>query len=635
MSHPRLFAVLLVTSFSATAQVSDLDMSLSREAFARLDAREARIAALKTPEALLAYQKQIRAKMLELIGGLPTDKTPLNPRVTGGFRRKGYRVENVAFESQPGFRVTANFYVPDGAGPFPAVLGVAGHSDNGKASATYQHAWIGFARRGYAVLAYDPPGQGERLEYFDPETGRSKVGAGTAEHIKAGQQCLLTGSSVARYFIWDGIRAFDYLLTRPEVDAKRIAVAGNSGGGTQAAYLSVFEPRLAAVVASCYMTSWRELWKRPGPQDAEQIFPGFLAAELDFPDFAAARMPGPFLMTTAIQDFFPIAGARATHQEIVRLFERLGASERAGYFEYDDVHGWSKPRRQAAYRFLDKWLLDRQTDGAEPEIETEPESRLLVTPTGQLSTSFGSETVQSLNAVLGRKLSGSRGAVTLERVKSRLAVAWTPTSISSHAGKPAVLTLGVSNVDQTNLEQAGFVVVPVNVRGAALLSGRESDGYSPSYQMSARAWLLGKSLAAMQVGDVLDAFKSTASRPDVDPARVSAIGYRAGGPIVLMAAAIEPSIRHAGLESSIVSYADVVAARIHRGLETIIIPGVLRDFDLPDLVRLSKSKAVRIVSPVHPNGAPLIALPRIDGADVVERPEGWTASRIYGDWLTQ
>lgn len=129
--------------------------------------------------------------------------------------------------------------------------------------------WISLARRGYVVLAYDPPGQGERLEYFDPELGRSQN-----ERVCGAQRGgvgFADGAPIARYFIWDGIGAFDYLVTRREVDPAKIAVAGNSGGGTQAAYLAVFEPRLAAVVSSCYMTTWKELLAGPGPQDAEQI----------------------------------------------------------------------------------------------------------------------------------------------------------------------------------------------------------------------------------------------------------------------------------------------------------------------------------------------------------------------------
>ena len=134
------------------------------------------------------------------MGGLPAEKTPLNARTTGGFSRAGYRVEHVVFESLPGFRVTANLYVPlEGTGPVP---GGARHGratrDIGKANPTYQTVWISLARRGYVVLAYDPPGQGERFEYLDQATGKSRLGAGVPEHIQAGMQCLLTGTTIAR-----------------------------------------------------------------------------------------------------------------------------------------------------------------------------------------------------------------------------------------------------------------------------------------------------------------------------------------------------------------------------------------------------------------------------------------------------
>ena len=133
------------------------------------------------------------------LGEFPETKTPLNPRITGTLDRGDYRVEKLVFESLPGFYVTANVYVPKtGKPPYPAVLGVAGHSTNGKASSTYQHGWIGMAKRGILVLAYDPPGQGERSEYLDPSTGKSRTGIGVPEHIMAGLQCLLTGGNIAR-----------------------------------------------------------------------------------------------------------------------------------------------------------------------------------------------------------------------------------------------------------------------------------------------------------------------------------------------------------------------------------------------------------------------------------------------------
>ena len=212
----RMAFLFLVSLAALSAQPPDsmTGRYLTRIAEGQWASRKEVIAKIKTPAALAVRQEYIRAKLLEEIGGLPA-KTPLNARITGSLERGTYRIDKLVFESLPRFYVTANLYVPAGAGPFPAVLGVAGHSNDSKAEDLYQHAWISLARRGFLVLAYDPPGQGERIEYLDPATGKSRAGVATSEHTSAGLQCLLTGTNIARYFIWDGIRAVDYLLTPP------------------------------------------------------------------------------------------------------------------------------------------------------------------------------------------------------------------------------------------------------------------------------------------------------------------------------------------------------------------------------------------------------------------------------------
>ncbi len=152
---------------------------LSKQAHNLLERRESLVAGLDSRARIEERQRYIRERFVESLGGFP-DRTPLNARITRTLERDEYRVEMLVYESLPGFYVTANVYVPkDGTPPHPAVLGVAGHSANGKASSTYQHVWISLAKRGFVVLAFDPPGQGERSLYFDPELGRSRVGIGT------------------------------------------------------------------------------------------------------------------------------------------------------------------------------------------------------------------------------------------------------------------------------------------------------------------------------------------------------------------------------------------------------------------------------------------------------------------------
>jgi hypothetical protein len=104
-----------------------------------------------------------------------------------------------------------------------------GHSPEGKEGE--RTTAIGLARKGFVVLKYDPIGQGERLQYYDPDLRTSKVGPTTQEHSHANGHAVLIGDNVARYRVWDGIRGIDYLLTRKDVAPKRIGVTGCSGGG--------------------------------------------------------------------------------------------------------------------------------------------------------------------------------------------------------------------------------------------------------------------------------------------------------------------------------------------------------------------------------------------------------------------
>ena len=218
--------------------------ALNQIALGFLNEREQRIAHIVSRAEITARQRFIREKFLQAIGGLPA-RTPLNPKVTGTLKRDGYHIEKIIFESLPNFYVTANLYVPEtGRAPYPAILMPLGHEDGGKAHDAWQRLAITMVKNGFVLLLFEPVSQGERVQLYDADFGASKVIWSTSEHTLAGTQCLLLGHSFARHTIWDAMRALDYLVSRPEVDATRIGCTGNSGCGTMTAYLSALDDRI-------------------------------------------------------------------------------------------------------------------------------------------------------------------------------------------------------------------------------------------------------------------------------------------------------------------------------------------------------------------------------------------------------
>src|SRR6185503_7813461 len=340
---------------------------LQAECAKEFDARRKAVAAIKTPEELKKRQETLRAKFIEALGGYP-EKTPLNARVVGTLNGDGFRVEKVIYESRPNHHVTGALYIPEGKGPFPGVLVPCGHSDKGKAEEAYQRICQLLVRNGMAVLCYDPIGQGERMQLLN-EDGKPAIRGNTTEHTMSGIGALLVGWSCASFRIWDGIRSIDYLAGRPEIDPKRLGCTGNSGGGTMTAYLMALDDRIYAAAPSCYITSLERLFATIGPQDAEQNITGQVAFGMEHADYVTMRAPKPTLILTGTQDFFDIQGAWTTFREAKLQYGLLGHRERVELFEYNDKHGFSKPRREAAMRWMRRWLLDKDdapTEGTFP-----------------------------------------------------------------------------------------------------------------------------------------------------------------------------------------------------------------------------------------------------------------------------
>ena len=346
--------------------------------------------------AIRARQAWVRATVAEMIGPFP-ERCDLAPRVVRQLARDDCGIELVVFDSRPGWPVTGTLYLPRTLdAPAPAVLVPCGHSENGRRYDQYQRVHRALVRAGFVVLAYDPLGQGERHQYLSPD-GARLLGGCCHEHCMVGNQLELVGYNLANLRIWDGLRALDYLLSRPEVDPARVGVTGNSGGGTLTTYLLALDDRFAAGAPGCYLTSLVHRIATRMAADSEQQFTPMLARGIDHADLLLCAAPRPVAVLAARRDFFPLAGTRQTVEQVRRMYAHLGAPDAIHLVVADEDHGFTLPLREGAVEWFRRWLQGRDEPYHEPALAIEDEATLQATPTGEVLTSgWGALSVHQL-----------------------------------------------------------------------------------------------------------------------------------------------------------------------------------------------------------------------------------------------
>jgi hypothetical protein len=356
--------------------------------------RQPKFAAISSEKELADVQRELREKLITMIGGLPDTHAPLNSKNMGIIQMNGFHIEKVMFESNPGFHVTANVYVPENNSlkKFPAMLVPCGHSTNGKVH--YQALCQRLVKQGYIVICWDPIGQGERSQFWNAQEKGSKYNLVCGEHAVLGNMAFLTGASLARWEIWDGMRAIDYLLTRADVDVNRISITGTSGGGFQTAHIAALDERIKVSVPSCYisalpMRAFNRFFE-DADSDPEQDINGMIANGVDHAGLLLLMYPRPVMVAAAALDFFPIEGTNKTYHEIADVYRRLGHADRTGFVEGFHKHQYSPENQLAAINFLNRFNGLPAIDSLPPTTEVE-ESKLLCTGSGQLHVDFPDE----------------------------------------------------------------------------------------------------------------------------------------------------------------------------------------------------------------------------------------------------
>ncbi|MBN2013318.1 acetylxylan esterase [candidate division KSB1 bacterium] len=613
-----------------------LELELYKQACVYLDQREVDIAKLETQADWQQRQQKVKDTLMEIVGPFP-EKTPLNPQITEIAQRDGYRIEKVIFESMPGYYVSSCLFVPNGiTEKTPAILKVSGHSILSFRREAYQQVILNLVKKGFIVFAIDPMGQGERIQYTDEEktTVGIPIDKPTHEHSFANNQCLLSGSCAARYWIWDGMRAIDYLMTRDEVDTSRIGVTGLSGGGTQTAYIAAFDERVKAAAPAGYICGYRKLLGMIGPQDGEQIFIDGEARGLDHADLIEVFAPKPYLIVATTRDYFNIDGARATFREAGRAYQALGNAENLQITVDDFKHGYTKKNREAVYAFFMK-AFQVPGNASEEDVEYLTVEELNVTPTGQIASYLDAETISSVNKseteLLVQNLEENRKQMEshLQRVRAKakeLSGFIAPSgdiqitfrgryhrdgySVELYAihgegdyvipillmvpdgegSFPAVVYLNPEGKARDaapggRIEQIvkqGMIVAAADVIGVGETSIDSDYPGRPSYG----AVILGRSIVGIHAGDIVRVVNMLKSKDNVDAAAINAVAYNELCPALLHAAVFEPAIHKTALIGAPLSYQEIVSQRIYcysLGFQWGV-PKALTAYDFPDLI---------------------------------------------------
>ncbi len=618
-----------------------------------LDQREQRVKSINTQRQWLQYQEEIRATLYDIVGPFP-EKTPLHPRVTGVLERPDFTVEKIIFESQPGLNVTGALFLPGNLDkPAPAIVYASGHNTPyAFRSETYQHKIINLVKKGFVVFAFDPIGQGERLQYLDKETGRSRLVGSTNQHSYVGAQMFLTKSSLARYMIWDGIRAVDYLLTRSEVDPDRIGITGRSGGGTQAAYVAAFDDRIYAVATENWITSLGYLFQSRGPQDAEQNFYHGIAHGIDHADILLACMPRPLLLIATTRDYFSIQGTRDSFEQVKQGYRHLGKPNHALMVEDDHGHGSTRANREAMYAFFQKHL-DQPGSSEDLSIHLFEAEELHATETGHLATSEGGESAIS---VYSREAAYYAGELVKKRENPEFFDSQLKKEIQQLAGYQhpevwhPVVFAGQYQREEYVMEKYFIkgegeypipfllfrphkknneLIIYLHPEGKASEAGRGKDiewwvqkGYTVvapdllgtgetgpglprgatrlnhvSYHKLFGAIQVGRSISGVRAGDINRLIYSVDSMQSIDMDRITVLANGLLTPDALHAAAFNTMIDRLILTNPLLSYESIAShSNYHPKWAHSLVAGALTTYDLPDLAALVAPRPVLYVN---------------------------------------
>lgn len=504
-----------------------------------------RMPSYKTREEWLARKEELRKQILSAAGLLPMPaRTPLHAMVLKTHDRGDYSIQVVLIETFPGYFLGGNLYRPlHLKGPAPAVLLPHGHWKGGRLenqpSYSVPALGINLARQGYLAFAYDMAG-------FNDTRQTPHDFAGWREDLWAFHPMGLQ--------LWNSIRALDYLESLHDVDPKRIAMTGASGGGTQTFLLTAVDDRVRYVAPVNMVSAYMQ-----GGDPCEEA-PGLRHGTFNV-EFAAMAAPRPMLLVSSTRDW-----TRRTPSEefpaIRRIYSLMGAGSDVGNVHIDAEHNYNRASREAVYRFFAAHLRPERASTADADVEVLPEAEMLAFAKGEPVANvagYGEVFERWKVAAILQAQSGTDIQQLREALRFALGAAWPARVESRRSGNRAVLS-GTGSSDRVSavwhpgkgkpvlvVHPQGFEAgLRMNVTSEALGAGRpvlviEPFRNSPVRDQRQRVdtWFLSynRTDAALRVQDILTALAFLKQEGRGTP---ELVGFGDAGPWSIFAAAVAP-----------------------------------------------------------------------------------------------
>ena len=323
------------------------------------------------------WKAQARHVLAECMQNLQPAPKAYAMEVTDREQRDGYEARKIRFNLSEWSRVPAYLLVPEGEGPFPAIVLLHDHGAHfsiGKekmvrpfhvapevmedadqwASQCYDGQYVGdyLARHGYVVLAVDALFWGER--------GRKEGTSYDAQQALA-SNFLQMGASWGAFINVDDMRSAEFLASLPFVDKKRVGSLGFSMGAYRSWMLAALTDVVRASASICWMNTTEHLMtltnnQNKGGSAYAMLIPA-LRRYLDYPHVASIACPKPTLFFNGTRDkLFPIEGVKDAYQEMEAVWKSQGASDHLVTKLWDEKHFFNKEMQKETLEFFDRWL---------------------------------------------------------------------------------------------------------------------------------------------------------------------------------------------------------------------------------------------------------------------------------------